>query len=158
MKTKTVSKTTGYLTIGAFGVLLTAGYTTMALQMPLGQWDRPGAAVFPIMVTIVFGCASLATMWEGWRTERAERVEVPSGAGLARILGLLGALLGYYLLLPWLGQLIAGFGFCLALMRLLSNHSWVRIGVAAAIVSLAVYVVFIHFLKVPMPRGVILAP
>lgn len=155
---KTVSKTTGYLAIGGFGVLLTAGYLAMALQLPLGHWDRPGAAVFPIMVATVFGAASLATMWEGWQTDQAERVEVPSGKGLGRILGLLGALLGYYLLLPGLGQLIAGFVFCLALMRLLSDHSWIRIGVSAAIVSLAVYVVFIHFLKVPMPRGVILAP
>jgi len=156
---RTVSKGAAYLAVGAFGVLLTTGYIAMALKLPLGQWDRPGAALFPIIVAVIFGGASLVTMWEGWRgdPDRSTRVEVPSGGGLGRLLGLLASLLGYYLLLPWLGQLIAGFGFCLALMRLLSNASWVRIGATAAIVSLAVYIVFIHFLSVPMPRG-ILAP
>lgn len=153
---KTITKASGYQAIGVVGVLVTAGYMAMALRLPLGSWDQPGAALFPLMVAVVFGCASLATMWEGWSMDRQERVEVPTGDGLTRILGLLGALLGYYLLLPWLGQLIAGFGFCVALMRLLSDRSWLRVLLPAMAVSAVVYLVFIHFLKVPMPRGIVL--
>ena len=60
---------------------------------------------------------------------------------------------GYFLTLPWLGQIISSTLFCLLLMRILSNLSWFRIAVNSLVMSLALYVVFVSILKVPMPRG-----
>lgn len=158
---RTVGKGKGYLAIGGVGLALAGAYLAAAVRLPFGEMERPGAAVFPVIVGIVLAVASLAAIWEGWSTDAAERVEVPGGEGLARIMGLVGALLAYMLLLPWLGQLLAAFAFCVALMRVLAANeapvSWVRIVGAAALLSTAIYIVFVHLLSVPMPRGV-LAP
>jgi putative tricarboxylic transport membrane protein len=159
---RTVSKGKGYLVVGGGGLVLAAAYLAAAVRLPFGKMDQPGAAVFPMMVAALLVAASLAVMWEGWSVQAAEPVEMPHGQGLGRMLGLVGALLAYMLLLPWLGQLLAGFAFCLALMRLLAQAettavSWLRIAASAAVMSGAIYVLFVHLLMVPMPRG-ILAP
>lgn len=138
-------------------MLLASAYLAMAFRLPFGQMDRPGAAIFPVIVGAIFALGSFAAVLEGWNMDRAERVDLPSDDGVKQIAGLLASLFAYFMLLPWLGQLLASFLFCMALMRMLSNVSWPRIISYSALLSAAVYVVFIELLKVPMPRG-ILAP
>lgn len=159
-----MDKGRGYLAIGGSGLLLAAGYLWLAFKLPFGQLDRPGAAVFPVAVGCIFAFASLAAMWEGWHMDRAERVDVPTGVPLLRIAGMIGGLLAYIVLLPWLGQLLASFIFCVALMYVLSGMpgspdriSSTRILLAGAIIAASVYGIFIYLIKVPMPLG-ILAP
>ena len=58
------------------------------------------------------------------------------------------------MLLPWAGQLVGSTIFCALLMRLLSQLAWPRVVAYSALISVAVYVVFVHLLMVPMPHGV----
>lgn len=157
----TVRKGSGYVAIGGLGLLLSVGYLWMAFRLPFGELDRPGAAIFPVLVGAIVAIASVAAMWEGWRMDPADRVELPGGAALVRLVGFLGALLGYIVLLPWLGHLVASIAFCIAVMYVLTRDEpgigWSRMIVAALLMSGSIYVVFVHLLKVPMPRG-LLAP
>ena len=72
-----------------------------------------------------------------------------------RLLSLIGLLLGYLILLPWVGQLISSTLFCAALMRVLSDLAWPRIAVYSVIITGTLYAAFIYLLKVPLPRGVL---
>lgn len=148
-------KRKGYLAIGGIGAFLAAGYLGMSLQLPFGQLEQPGAAVFPLIAGALLLLGSLATLWEGWKMEKAEQVDVPAGADLARLLGLIGLLLGYFVLLPWLGQLISSMLFCAVLMRMLSALAWPRIVLYSAMITGMLYAVFIYLLKVPLPHGVL---
>jgi putative tricarboxylic transport membrane protein len=152
-----VQKRKGYLVIGGIGVVFAAGYLGMSLQLPLGQMQEPGAAVFPLIAGALLLLGALATLWEGWKMEGAQQVEFPAGADLKRLLSLIGLLLAYFIALPWLGQLIGSMLFCVLLMRVLSNLAWPRIVVYSAVMTAALYGVFIYLLKVPMPRGVLFA-
>lgn len=144
-----------YRAVGGIGLLLSAGYLALSFRLPFGQVARPGAAVFPVLVGIVLMLASLTVIWEGWKMDRATAVELPAGADRMRLLGLIGLLLAYFLLLPWLGQLASSALFCAVLMRLLSKAPWPRIVIYSLVISAALYTVFIHLLNVPMPRGIL---
>ena len=154
MKTNAFDKRTAYLVFGGVGLVIAAAYLGLSVQLPFGQLDRPGAAVFPVVVGCIFAVASLATVWEGWRMERSDPIDLPAGADRWRLFGLIGLLFGFFLVLPWLGQIVSGAIFSLLLMRLLSNLGWVPIAIYAVILSVAVDVVFANLLRVPLPRGI----
>lgn len=151
--TSSLQKRKGYLVIGGIGLFFAAGYLGMSFQLPFGQLEQPGAAVFPLIAGVLLLLGSLATMWEGWKMEQAEQVDFPAGADLKRLLSLIGLLLGYFLALPWLGQLVCSMLFCVLLMRVLSSLAWSRIVLYSTVMTGALYAVFIYLLKVPMPRG-----
>ncbi len=153
MKTTSFQKRKAYLATGGIGLFFAAGYLGMSVQLPFGKLDQPGAGVFPVMVAVLLMLASLTTMWEGWQLNKDEQVDFPAGTGRKRLLALIGLVCGYFLTLPWLGQIISSTLFCLLLMRILSNLNWPRLGVNSLAISLALYVVFVLILKVPMPRG-----
>ena len=146
-------KRKGYLAIGGIGVFIAAGYLGMSLNLPVGQLTQPGAAVFPLMIGALLLFASLATVWEGWKTEPAEQVEFPTGADLGRLLSVVGLLLGYFVMLPWLGQLVSSTIFCILLMRGLSGLSWLRVVVYSFVIWGALYAVFVSCSRCRCPAG-----
>jgi hypothetical protein len=156
MEAAKYSKGNAYLLVGAMGLAVAVGYLTMALRLPFGQLDQPGAAVFPIFVAAVLAVASLATIQEGWSTNAKETVEFPVGPDRRRVVYLLLLLFGFFFALPWLGQLISSTIFCALLMRVLSaGVGWVRIGAYSVVLALAIDLVFERLLKVPLPHGVL---
>ena len=153
MKTTAWQKRNAYLVMGGLGLFFAAGYLGMSFQLPFGRLDQPGAGVFPVMVGVMLLLASLTTMWEGWQLDKAEPIDLPAGADRKRLLNLIGLLLGYFLALPWLGQILSSTVFCILLMRVLSDLRWPRIVAYSLVMSIALYVVFVFLLKVPLPRG-----
>ena len=141
--------------IGGLGLFLAVGYLGMSSQLPFGQINQPGAGVFPVIVGVILILASLTTMWEGWQMDKGEEVDLPAGADRKRLLSLIGLLFGYFLTIPWLGQILSGTLFCIVMMRILSDISWPRIVTYSLVMSILVHGVFIFLLKVPMPRGIL---
>jgi len=157
MKLSSVQKGKGYLIIGGIGLFFSAGYLGMSLQLPLGQMDKPGAAVFPIIVGVMLIVASLDTLWEGCQMDKDVQIALPVGADCKRLLGLIGLLFGYVVILPWLGQLIVSMLFCVLVLRLLTDLGWLRILANSLVISIVIYVLFIILLKVPMPHGMLIS-
>jgi putative tricarboxylic transport membrane protein len=151
MSSQSLSKRTAYLTTGAIGLLLSAGYLAMAMQLPLGELDAPGAGLFPVLVGAIMCFASVATIWEGWKTIPCEGIELPTGQDRTRLFKLIALLALYFTAIPWLGYSLGSWVFALLLMRLLSTLSWVRCSLYAAIMVGVIYFCFIYLLKVPMP-------
>jgi putative tricarboxylic transport membrane protein len=148
-------KRKAYLMLGSGGLLFTVCYIALAVRLPFGEIAQPGAAIFPLAVGILLMLGSAATLWEGWNLDAAEQVGLPAGAGRKRLLSMIGLLAAYYFGLPWLGQMVSSTLFCVLLMRVLSPISWPRIIAYSLALSSALYLVFVHLLKVPMPRGVL---
>src|SRR3546814_416372 len=155
MEARILQKGKGYIWIGCIGLLLGAAYLGVALQLPFGQLERPGAAVFPVIVGILFILVSLAAVWEGLKMDRAERVDFPSGSDSKRLLSLAGLLVAYFVALPWLGHVIATAVFCVLLIRLLSDIGWPRILVYSSAFTAVLYLLFVTVFNVPLPRGIL---
>ena len=151
MTDHSISKRTAYLSTGGLGILLSAGYLAMATQLPLGEMDAPGAGLFPVLVGAIMCFASLATVWEGWKTPQADGIELPVGQDRTRLFKLIVLLALYFTAMPWLGYSLSSWAFALLLMRLLSTLSWWRCGAYAALMTGVIYFCFIYLLKVPMP-------
>lgn len=151
-----ISRSQGYLGAGIVGILLSAGYLHMTMDLPMGEMDQPGAGVFPILIAGVLFVASISALWEGWqRRADSPALDLPHGSDAIRLIKMIVLLLIYFLVIPWLGFLLSSLLFCTILIRLLSTLSWMRCAIYALVMSGVVSLVFIYLLKVPMPAGVI---
>jgi putative tricarboxylic transport membrane protein len=153
---QTISRSQGYIGAGLVGILLSAGYFHMTLALPMGEMDQPGAGVFPLLVAGVLFVASISALWEGWRRRaNSEALDLPQGDDRIRLLKLVVLLLVYFLAIPWVGFSLGSVIFCMLLIRLLSELSWLRSAVYAVLMTAAIYLIFITVLKVSMPAGIL---
>ncbi len=151
MTAGTISKKKSYTWTGLLGLLLSAGYLHVSLDLPMGALDEPGAGLFPILVSAIMAFASAAAMWEGYKAPTSEAIELPTGGDSARLVKLVLLLSAYFVAIPWLGYSVSSLIFCILLIRLLSDTNWMRSILYSIIMTAVVYVVFIYLLKVPMP-------
>jgi hypothetical protein len=120
----------------------------------MGRVRQPGAGVFPVISGFLLLLGSVSALWEGMKQRNSEKVELPAGSDLLRLLAVLGGVLGYLILLPVLGQLISSTLFCFVLIRALSSLSIWRVVLYAVLMSGAAYVLFVRILMLPMPVGI----
>lgn len=152
-----ISRSQGYMGAGMIGIILSAGYLHMTLELPMGEMDQPGAGVFPLLVAGVLFVASLSSLWEGW-SKRANSpvLDLPEGSDRTRLLKLIALLLVYFLIIPWAGFSLSSILFCALLIHLLSDLTWTRSMVYAFLMTAAIHIIFITILKVPMPQGALI--
>jgi putative tricarboxylic transport membrane protein len=150
-----IQKSKGYLIIGTIGLFFSVGYLVLSFQYPMGQLEQPGAGLFPVIVAVIMMLASIATLQEGLRMDKTLHVDCPSGANRNRLLGVIGLLLVYVLILPYAGQIIVSTLFSIFLLRILSKLTWPRILTYSVVISTVLYAIFVILLKVPLPRGTI---
>ena len=148
------SRSKGYIVVGAIGICLSVLYLALSFQMPMGRIRQPGAGVFPVISGFLLLLGSVSALWEGLKTRKTESVELPAGSDLRRLLVLLGGILAYLVLLPILGQLISSTIFCFVLIRVLSSLSIWRVALYALVMAGAEYLLFVRFLRLPMPAGI----
>ena len=80
-----------------------------------------------------------------------------SGHWRQRLPGLaaaLGALFGFYALIPSLGMVVPGVALIFGLMIFGGERRWLLAGVVAAAVPLLLYAFFVHVAGIPIPLGV----
>jgi hypothetical protein len=141
----------------ALAVVAAGGlYLLNALPLPLGTMARPGAGFFPLGIGL-FGIA-FALAWTASAFRRA-----PAAAGTAaipaeargRVVTTTAALVGFCLLLPWVGYPAAALVFAAGSSRWLGApwRAALVIGLAGAAAS---YYLFAVLLSVPLPRGILL--
>lgn len=148
------SRSKGYIVVGAIGICLSVLYLALSFQMPMGRVRQPGAGIFPVISGFLLLLGSVSALWEGFKQRKSEEVELPAGSDLLRLLAVLGGVLGYLILLPILGQLVSSALFCFVLIRALSTLPVWRVALYALIMAGVAYLLFVHFLKLPMPVGI----
>ena len=139
----------------ALGFLVTAGaYLAASLDFPVGSVAKPGPGFFPVGVG-VFLCLAAAALTVGvLRGSRAVlAVAAPPADARARVAAAVVGLVGFCLLLPWLGYLGTAFLFVALLLRRLGDGSWTGVLITAALSALLSHYLFGVLLGVPLPRG-----
>jgi putative tricarboxylic transport membrane protein len=138
-------------------VAASGAYLFNGLSLPIGTTARPGAGFFPLAIG-AFG-AVMALVWTVAAFRRAPVVaaEEPgiSGDARGRVVTTAAALIGFCVLLPWLGYPVVALVFVTLLLRWL-GAGW-RAAVVTGVTSAAVsYYLFGVLLDVPLPRGILL--
>lgn len=82
------------------------------------------------------------------------KVEFPDRQMLRKIIGIFGVLLGYCVLLYFLGFAIGTFIISIALFRIIGSYNFRKSVIYSAIQTVCVYVVFVYWLDMPFPAGI----
>lgn len=119
------------------------------LSLKLGSLSRPGPGFFPFWGGVVLGLLSLVLLVRSVRRDRAGSRSRPESSKPAVVIG---ALLGYLLLLEPLGFVVVTFLFLLLLFRL-ERRGWALSAASAAGGAFASHVLFQLWLKTQLPTG-----
>jgi putative tricarboxylic transport membrane protein len=153
--TKALQKRKAYVVVGGVGVFISVFYLGMAIELPFGKIDRPGAAILPVIVGAIFLLASIVTVYEGLSARLDEQYEMPDGADRGRVLRMVGLLALYFVSMPVLGNLLSAGLFAAMMIRLLGDAGWTRALVFGSIIAVILHFGFVNLLQVQMPRGIL---
>jgi putative tricarboxylic transport membrane protein len=139
----------------ALGFLVAAGaYLAASLDFPVGSVAKPGPGFFPIGVGVFLCVAAAALTVTAWRGSRAVlAVAAPPPDARKRVVAAVVGLVGFCLLLPWLGYPACAFLFVALLLRRLGDGSWTAVVITSALSALLSHYLFGVLLGVPLPRG-----
>ena len=141
------------------GGLLAAGFGAALWEATSFQYRTefaPGPGFAPVWISAIGIVIALLVAVDALRSRRlaedAADTSIDKG-GLARVAVTLAGLLAMIVVVPWFGFVPAIFAFLLFLTLGVQRLSWVA-GVSTAAGTVAfVYLVFVHFLGVPIPSG-----
>ena len=113
--------------------------------------DGPGPAFLPFWLGVVM--AVLAAMMLFRKTIRSSVSLLAEGEARNRVLLVLGITAAFIALLKVLGMVVVTALFLVVLVRYLGRHPWwLTIAIALAAAG-ANWLVFVYWLRVPMPEG-----
>ena len=137
---------------GLFFILFSLYVCLESWRLGVGSFFRPGAGFFPFYSGALLGVLSviLGVLTFRGKVERAE-----SWTDMCNTVTVSLALLGFALLLTWLGFVITTFLFILFLLRAVERRAWLLSASAALFISAAFYVVFGLWLKAQLPAGIL---
>jgi putative tricarboxylic transport membrane protein len=141
----------------ALGVLVASGvYLANALPLPHGTTAQPGPGFFPLAVG-VFGTA-VALVWVASALRRSPApagVTATTTEGRGRVATTAALLVGFCLLLPWIGYPLVAFLFT-GLVLLGLGARWIPALLIALASAVASHYLFAVLLCVPLPGGLLL--
>jgi putative tricarboxylic transport membrane protein len=140
------------------GVLLLAiAITTLfeASRLPFGSLRAPQAGFLPVVLSIVLTIFSCIFLVQTIRTNRDGASFLGLNRGYLKKVGLAaGSLLGFALVLEYLGYIISTFVLIAFLLRVIEPQKWWVVIGFSSLISLATYILFSLFLSSPLPKGI----
>ena len=136
----------------AFSVAFAAG----ALKQY--QWwgsGGPGPAFMPFWLGLVMAGLALGMLIRSVKQPDPGAAWFPRGEGLRDILVVLGATILFVGLLNVLGMVIGTAIYLGVLVRYLGKHPWWMTGAIAIAAAFFNWLVFVHWLHVPFPEGML---
>jgi putative tricarboxylic transport membrane protein len=135
--------------LNLFWILLGGAAAAYAWTLGLTGPSGPESGLFPfIAALIVMGAGVVLLLWSP-----SVSPQLPRGAALGRVLGVIAGLAFMAISIPYLGFAVAGFITMIILLRSVEKSGWM-FSVALAFVSVVVVVwLFGHVLGMTLPRG-----
>lgn len=121
-----------------------------------GTLRVPQTGFFPKTLVTLLLLLSLVLLVQALRDKAIERRagKIPA-EGWFRIGATLATLVGFALVLEWLGFLLSTFLLMVLLLRAIEAPQWSKVIVVALVTALVSYGIFAWLLGVPLPAGVL---
>lgn len=134
-----------------------AGYVLLeANQLRIGNFRVPQTGFFPRVLGVFLILLTVGELVRALR--QAATTDGPGkidSDGWFRIGAALAIMLGFALVLEWLGFLLATFALMVLLLRAIEAPSWPKVVIIASITSVLSYGLFSWLLGVPLPAGIL---
>jgi putative tricarboxylic transport membrane protein len=143
--------------IAAAGLAGLAGYILFeSRKLAFGSLRVPQTGFFPRALGILLVLLALGELLRALRhSEVVLSMEKIAGEGWIRIGATLATMLGFALVLEWLGFLLATFLLMVLLLRAIEAPRWPKVFVVALVTALLSYGLFAYLLGVPLPAGIL---
>jgi hypothetical protein len=113
--------------------------------------EGPRAGFFPFYVGLAIMIASLVNFFQALAEPAEDRFA--SWGQLRQVLSVVVPTAVYVAIIPWIGIYVSSVLLIAFFMKRLGNYGWHLIGVIAAGVPLAAFLVFEKWFLVPLPKG-----
>ena len=154
-----------YQLTGLLGLAFSAFVANEALSLRLMTRLGPGPGFFPFWLAVVFGGLSALVLIGSSRLASAAATEAgmpPDDVGEAapahgwlRVLALVGSVAGVGLLMESVGYCLAMLAFSITALLLMGERRWPVLLGTALVLSFGVYFVFVRYLGVVLPSGLL---
>ena len=139
------------------GLLLAFGLTVAYASYQLGaDWaeDGPKAGYFPFYIGLIIAVSSVVTLAQAWlnRTPKSGEAFVERGQ-LKLVMAVLLPAAAYVLVIQWFGIYAASAIYMAVFMVWLGKYAWWKAALLGIAVSVAVFLMFEVWFKVPLPKG-----
>lgn len=143
--------------IAAAALAALAGYILFeSRQLNFGSMRVPHTGFFPRVLGILLAVMALAELVRALRRSAPVLAgEKIAAEGWFRIGATLATMLGFALVLEWLGFLLATFVLMVLLLRAIEAPRWSKVFIFALMTSLFSYGLFAWLLGVPLPAGIL---
>jgi putative tricarboxylic transport membrane protein len=145
-----------------YGALFFLGLAVYICQQSMGigvgSLRRPGPGLLSFGAGAGIGLLALAfligTFWKG-KEGREASGKVERGGHTATVVVISVSLFIYTIAVSWLGFILATLFFVLFLFRTVESETWWRSTAKAVLVTLGNYLVFVIWLGVKLPKGIL---
>jgi putative tricarboxylic transport membrane protein len=115
----------------------------------------PGSAFLPFWLGLLMVFLAVGFLIRSLKQKEPGEAWLPRGEGLRDMLVVLGVTIAFVALLNVLGMVIGTAIYLAVLIWYLGRHPWwTTLGIAVAAAGFN-WLVFVHWLRVPMPEGII---
>lgn len=133
-----------------------AGYVLFASgNLRIGNFRVPQTGFFPRVLGVLLVLLTVGELVRALRQAETAATEPIPSEGLRRIGATLAIMLGFALVLEWLGFLLATFALMVLLLRAIEAPRWPKVIVVASIAAGLSYGLFAWLLGVPLPVGIL---
>jgi hypothetical protein len=115
--------------------------------------EGPGPAFMPFWLGLLMALLAGILLVRSLREKAPGAAWLPHGAGLRRMLAVLALTVAFVAALKTTGMVLGTALFLGAIVRYLGRHRWWVCGAVAAAAAGFNWLVFVHWLRVPMPAG-----
>ena len=142
---------------GLVWIVLGGGIAAEGARLGLGKMEQPGIGFMPCVVGIAMAvCGLLILAPPGRRSNAFESAILPEQAW-TNLAAPLAGLFAFACVLQPLGFVAAAFLLQFFLLKVSGTRGWMRAGALAAAITAASWLVFVVWLKLPLPKGIWLA-
>lgn len=149
-------KRLGQLIFGGLFLLIFIGYFLMARDMPPGTLESPGPGLFPTWIgvggIVISGIVIVESLM---KRGESGNIGFPKGTDLKVALIFSGTIVGYILVLPYLGMMASSILYAITFLKFGSTTSWLRSVIVGGLMGAVLTLFFSSVLGLPLPQGVV---
>ena len=131
--------------------------TVLSLKMPIGTFRIAGTGMFPlilgILLVILSGTFVLKISLQGKERQVKKEASIESSESPKALILFLGTMALVTLFFNKLGYPLSALLLMLALLRILGVKRWTLTLPLSFLTAVVCYFLFVHWLKIPLPKG-----
>jgi putative tricarboxylic transport membrane protein len=145
---------------GVFFVLLSLFACQQSVGIGLGTFRHPGPGFLPfsaggLIGILAFWCLIQSMISKKSREGLDSSEDAEAALPKIRLLLICLSLFAYTIAVSWLGFILSTFIFVLFIFYVVEPQRWWRIVIKAILITIGNYILFVFWLKVNLPKGIL---